>query len=110
MASTLSENLVEIAAEQLDPAKWATIQIIKGGRDPNMTAQQAADMIERVFGEALAMANALEVTRLRSKNCELLEALSRVARWCEVNNRKGSVLYKIATDAMKVGKSSTAVR
>lgn len=69
--SDLSENLVEIAAEQLDPAKWATIQIIKGGRDPNMTAQQAAEMIERVFREALQMA-----TRQRDEAVKRLVEIS----------------------------------
>lgn len=51
--SPLSENLVEIAAEIRDPATWAAMQIVKGGR-PDMTGEEAFAMIEDVFRHALA--------------------------------------------------------
>ena len=48
-----SETVLEMAAER-DPAKWAAMQIIKGGR-PDMTCGEAADLIERIVRQAIAM-------------------------------------------------------
>lgn len=71
MASDLSTNLVEIAAEQLDPAGWATIQLLKGTR-PDMTGAEAEELIRKVFRQALAMASA-----------ELLDACQYVLRFLD---------------------------
>lgn len=50
-----STNLVEIMAEKNDPAKWAALQIIKGGR-PDMTCGEAMDMIEVIVNRAIELA------------------------------------------------------
>jgi len=52
--SDLSTNLLEVYAEQADPAKWAAIQIVKGGRDISTVAEAFA-MIEKIVAEAIEM-------------------------------------------------------
>lgn len=50
----VSSNLLEIAAEQRDPAKWAAIMITKGG-NPAMTCGEAMDLIEGTLRHALEL-------------------------------------------------------
>jgi len=52
--SNLSTNLLEVFAEQSDPAKWAAIQIVKGGRNITTVAEAFA-MIESIVAEAIEM-------------------------------------------------------
>ncbi len=49
-----SENLLEIAAEIMDPAHWAAMQILKGGR-PDMTQGEAMKMIEQIVRQSWEM-------------------------------------------------------
>ncbi len=53
--SDLSTNLIEMATELRDPAKWAAIQIVKGGRH-DMTTEQAFGMIEDICRQAIRSA------------------------------------------------------
>ena len=56
--SAQSENLLEIGAEVLHPAKWAAMQLVKGGR-PDMTAGEAFDMIEATVTRAIERAQGI---------------------------------------------------
>lgn len=50
----VSSNLLEIAAEQRDPAKWAAMMIIKGS-NPQMTSGEAMNLIEGTLRHALEL-------------------------------------------------------
>lgn len=50
----ISTNLIEIYAEQKDPAKWATMMLLRGG-NPNMTGEEAAALIEGTLRHALEL-------------------------------------------------------
>lgn len=50
----VSSNLLEIAAEQRDPAKWAAMMITKGG-NPQMTTGEAMELIEGTLRYALEL-------------------------------------------------------
>jgi len=50
----VSSNLLEIAAEQRDPAKWAAMMITKGS-NPQMTVDEAQDLIEGTLRHALRL-------------------------------------------------------
>ena len=51
----ISTNLIEIAMEQRDPAKWAAMMLIKGGNDPSLTCEDATALIEGTLRHALQL-------------------------------------------------------
>jgi hypothetical protein len=50
----VSSNMLEIAAESIDPAKWAAMMIVKGG-NPQMSCGEAMDLIEGTIRHAMNM-------------------------------------------------------
>ena len=50
----VSSNLIEIAAEQRDPAKWAALMLSKGG-NPATSVGDAMDLVEGTLRHALEL-------------------------------------------------------
>lgn len=48
----VSTNLLEVSAENMEPAKWAAMMILKG-TNPQMTTGEAMDLIEGTIRHAL---------------------------------------------------------
>lgn len=51
-----SDNLIEIAAEILDPAEWLAMQMVKGGRGCK-TQGEAMDMVRVACKHAIELSN-----------------------------------------------------
>lgn len=62
-----SETIVEMAAESIDPAMWATLQLTKPGQPPAKTIGEVRDRIVAIFRLALDMATAKKWRELHAR-------------------------------------------
>ncbi len=68
----VSETIIEMAAETIDPAMWAAIQLTKPDQPPAKTVGEVHERIAAILRRAIDMERAAELARLRA---ELKEAV-----------------------------------
>lgn len=69
----VSSNLIEVAAEQRDPAKWAALMLSKPN-SPLMTVGDAMDFVEGTLRHALALMLEAERRECDRRRAEIGEA------------------------------------
>lgn len=63
----VSETIIEMAAEMIDPAMWAAIQLTKPDQPPAKTVGEVRDRIAVLLRQAIDMTRAAELARLRAE-------------------------------------------